>query len=226
MDLNWASQMAMYTLISCDLWSMYTLISCSSIIFLVCKPAVSPDLAGGAGLDFEGGELGDRVGEHGGEEVGGCEEVDHPRGGGVDAQRLVDGEDAAAALDLVEVAPVEDEDAGGVVEVDDVVESLPLGARERCQDPHIRRVHGRVRLAGAVEVVQAVLDHRAVRYPHRVRACTCMHPCNHINTSVSCNGGAQFIIRFLSYSAVEILTWEFVCAIVTLPAYLCVSDLD
>ena len=88
------------------------------------------------------------------------------------AELLVDGEDAAAVEDLGVVALVDGEDAGGVVQVDDVVEGLALWARERRQDPHVYRVHRRVRLAGAVEVVQPVLYHRAVCHPHRVSPCT------------------------------------------------------
>lgn len=136
----------------------------------VGPPAVCPDLAGGAGQDVERGELVERVAEHGGEEVGGGQEVDHPRGGAVVAQRLVDGEHAVALHDLRVVALVDEKDAGGVVEVDDVVEGLPLGARERRQDPDVQRIHGRVRQPRAVEVVEPVADHRAVCHPYRVRA--------------------------------------------------------
>jgi hypothetical protein len=142
-----------------------------SIYPSVGPPAVTPDLAGGAGEDVERGELVERVAEHGGEEVGGGEEPHHPRGGAVVAEGLVHGQHAVALHDLRVVALVDEEDAGGVVQVDDVVEGLALGARERRQDPHVHRVHGRVRQAGAVEVEQPVVDHGAVCHPHRVRAC-------------------------------------------------------
>jgi hypothetical protein len=137
----------------------------------VGPPAALPDLAVGAGEDVERGELVERVAEHGGEEVGGGEELDHPRGGAAVAEGLVHGQHAVALHDLGVVAPVDEQDAGGVVEVDDVVEGLAPGARVRRQDPHVHRVHGRVRRPGAVEVEQPVVDHRAVRHPHRVRAC-------------------------------------------------------
>lgn len=137
----------------------------------VGPPAVFPDLAGGAGQDVELGELVERVAEHGGEEVGGGEEFHHPPGGAVVAESLVHGQHAVALHDLREVTLVDEEDAGGVVEVDDVVEGLALRARERRQDPHVHRVHGWVRQAGAIVVEQPVVDHGAVCHPHRVRAC-------------------------------------------------------
>ena len=137
----------------------------------VGPPAVSPDLAGVAGQDVERGQLVQCVAEHGGEEVGGGQEVDHPRGGAVVAQRLVHGEHAVALHDLLVVALVDEEDAGGVVQVDDVVEGLTLGAGVRREDPNVQRVHGRVRQPRPVEVVQPVVDQRAVCHPNRVRAC-------------------------------------------------------
>ena len=125
----------------------------------VGPPAVSPDLAGVAGQDVERGQLVQCVAEHGGEEVGGGQEVHHPRRGAVVAQRLVHGEHAVALHDLRVVALVDDEDAGGVVQVDDVVEGLTLGAGELRQDPNVQRVHGRVRRPRPIEVVQPVVDH-------------------------------------------------------------------
>ena len=150
---------------------MHQLIDCQQIDPSVGPPAVCPDLACGAGQDVECGELVERVAEHGGEEVGGGQEVHHPRGGLVVAESLVHGQHAVALHDLGVVALVDEEDAGGVVQVDDVIVGLALRARERRQDPHVHRVHGRVRRAGAIVVEQPVVDHGAVCHPHRVRAC-------------------------------------------------------